>query len=199
MPTFCTPGTLSGRGSEDVGTPGIFRAAHCIGMNSGGQEKGGNGPARHASSAGKMAHALHCRRQDVFLIWRFHEHILLHQSNPHQHAVDQKPDCLPRHVYEIRRAGRRRHGAYAPLLRRACQGRGPGLSPLRPHPSIPPAHSFSRGLSIADDARLPGLTELARRVKRHGARISIQLQHGGAPRSPNFRAMPCLSYPPSPA
>ena len=83
---------------------------------------------------------------------------------------------------------------------------GAGLVTIEATSVDPTGNSFSRGLSIANDARLPGLTDLARRVKRHGARISIQLQHGGrfgnpagAPRSPNFRAMPCLSSPPSPA
>ena len=98
---------------------------------------------------------------------------------------------------------------------------GAGLVTIEATSVDPTGNSFSRGLSIADDARLPGLTDLARRVKRHGARISIQLQHAGpegnsaltgyplkaasampaavAPRSPNFRAMPCLSSPPSPA
>ena len=58
---------------------------------------------------------------------------------------------------------------------------GAGLVTIEATSVDPTGNSFSRGLSIADDARLPGLTDLARRVKRHGARISIQLQHGGAP------------------
>ena len=76
---------------------------------------------------------------------------------------------------------------------------GAGLVTIEATSVDPTGNSFSRGLSIADDARLPGLTDLARRVKRHGARISIQLQHGGRAALPHFRAMPCLSYPPSPA
>ena len=47
---------------------------------------------------------------------------------------------------------------------------GAGLVTIEATSVDPTGNSFSRGLSIADDARLPGLTDLARRVKRHGAR-----------------------------
>ena len=46
---------------------------------------------------------------------------------------------------------------------------GAGLVTIEATSVDPTGNSFSRGLSIADDARLPGLTDLARRVKRHGA------------------------------
>ena len=67
---------------------------------------------------------------------------------------------------------------------------GAGLVTIEATSVDPTGNSFSRGLSIADDARLPGLTELARRVKRHGARISIQLQHGGGRAHPEYSHMP---------
>lgn len=72
---------------------------------------------------------------------------------------------------------------------------GAGLVTIEATSVDPTGNSFSRGLSIADDARLPGLTELARRVKRHGARISIQLQHGGRAALPQFsgHAVPLVS------
>lgn len=72
---------------------------------------------------------------------------------------------------------------------------GPGLVTIEATSVDPTGNSFSRGLSIADDARLPGLTDLARRVKRHGARISIQLQHGGRAALPQFsgHAVPLVS------
>ena len=44
---------------------------------------------------------------------------------------------------------------------------GAGLVTIEATSVDPTGNSFSRGLSIADDARLPGLTDLARRVKRH--------------------------------
>ncbi|MFR0874877.1 MAG: hypothetical protein ACLSHC_09975 [Bilophila wadsworthia] len=69
---------------------------------------------------------------------------------------------------------------------------GAGLVTIEATSVDPTGNSFSRGLSIADDARLPGLTDLARRVKRHGARISIQLQHGGR-RLPIFGSCHYLS------
>lgn len=72
---------------------------------------------------------------------------------------------------------------------------GAGLVTIEATSVDPTGNSFSRGLSIADDARLPGLTDLARRVKRHGARISIQLQHGGRAALPQFsgHAVPLVS------
>ena len=72
---------------------------------------------------------------------------------------------------------------------------GAGLVTIEATSVDPTGNSFSRGLSIADDARLPGLTELARRVKRHGARISIQIQHGGRAALPQFsgHAVPLVS------
>lgn len=72
---------------------------------------------------------------------------------------------------------------------------GAGLVTIEATSVDPTGNSFSRGLSIANDARLPGLTDLARRVKRHGARISIQLQHGGRAALPQFsgHAVPLVS------
>ena len=46
---------------------------------------------------------------------------------------------------------------------------GAGLVTIEATSVDPTGNSFSRGLSIADDARLPGLTDLARRVKLHPA------------------------------
>ena len=43
---------------------------------------------------------------------------------------------------------------------------GAGLVTIEATSVDPTGNSFSRGLSIANDARLPGLTDLARRVKR---------------------------------
>lgn len=40
-------------------------------------------------------------------------------------------------------------------------------------------NSFTRGLSLAEDRVIPGLKDMVSRMKRHGARVSIQLQHGG--------------------
>lgn len=61
---------------------------------------------------------------------------------------------------------------------------GAGLVTIEATSVDPTGNSFSRGLSIADDARLPGLTDLARRVKRHGARISIPAPARRARRAP---------------
>ena len=69
---------------------------------------------------------------------------------------------------------------------------GAGLVTIEATSVDPTGNSFSRGLSIANDARLPGLTDLARRVKRHGARISIQLQHGGRFGNPPTSGCPRL-------
>ncbi len=44
------------------------------------------------------------------------------------------------------------------------------------HPS---GNSFSRGLGLSDDRMIPGLKHMVSRMKKHGARVSIQLQHGG--------------------
>lgn len=38
---------------------------------------------------------------------------------------------------------------------------------------------FANQLGISDDKLIPGLTELAQAIKRHGARAAVQLHHGG--------------------
>lgn len=55
--------------------------------------------------------------------------------------------------------------------------------------------SFSRGLDISSAANFDGLAELACRVKRYGARVAIQLQHGGRASLPQYsgHAVPLVS------
>lgn len=53
-------------------------------------------------------------------------------------------------------------------------------------------NSFDFGLSVADDAMLPGLTRLARAVHEEGGKIAIQLQHGGRCASPERSGLPRL-------
>ena len=68
---------------------------------------------------------------------------------------------------------------------------GAGLVTIEATSVDPTGNSFSRGLSIANDARLPCIATTGR--------SPFSSSTAGAPRSPNFRAMPCLSSPPSPA
>ncbi len=51
-------------------------------------------------------------------------------------------------------------------------------------------NSFDFGLSVADDAMLPGLTRLARAVHAEGGKIAIQLQHGGRCAKPECSGLP---------
>lgn len=50
--------------------------------------------------------------------------------------------------------------------------------------------SFSRGLGISHDRHLEGLRELTLRIKRHGARAAVQLQHGGRASLPQYSGHP---------
>ncbi|HJD96677.1 FAD-dependent oxidoreductase [Mailhella massiliensis] len=54
----------------------------------------------------------------------------------------------------------------------------------------PSGKTFLHGLDISDDRFIPGLRLLTRRVHAHGARIAIQLQHGGGRAHPEFSHMP---------
>jgi 2,4-dienoyl-CoA reductase (NADPH2) len=45
--------------------------------------------------------------------------------------------------------------------------------------AYPEGKAIPRQLGISDDRFLPGLTALAERIRRHGARAAIQLQHAG--------------------
>lgn len=57
---------------------------------------------------------------------------------------------------------------------------------------------FIRGISIADDEKIKGLSRLARAIKTHGARASIQLIHGGRCVNPVISGFPTpmVSYVP---
>ena len=44
----------------------------------------------------------------------------------------------------------------------------------------PRGQSFGYQLNIGDDKFIPGLSELAQDIQRHGARAAIQLYHGGS-------------------
>lgn len=54
----------------------------------------------------------------------------------------------------------------------------------------PSGKTFLHGLDISDDRFIPGLRLLTERVHAHGARIAIQLQHGGGRAHPEFSHMP---------
>ena len=71
---------------------------------------------------------------------------------------------------------------------------GGGLSPLRPHPSIPPATSFLPWPEHRGRRAPARLTDLARRVKRHGRASPSSSSTAGAPR-PQFsgHAVPLVS------
>lgn len=56
---------------------------------------------------------------------------------------------------------------------------GAGLVTLEATYIHPSGNSFSRGLGLSDDRMIPGLKNMVSRMKKHGARVSIQLQHGG--------------------
>ncbi len=43
----------------------------------------------------------------------------------------------------------------------------------------PRGRVMTRQIGISDDKFIPGLTELAGVIHRHGAKLGIQLQHGG--------------------
>ncbi len=49
--------------------------------------------------------------------------------------------------------------------------------------------TFLHGLDISDDRFIPGLRKLTDRVHAHGARIAIQLQHGGGRAHPEYSHM----------
>jgi len=61
---------------------------------------------------------------------------------------------------------------------------GAGLITLEATYVHPSGNSFSRGLGLSDDRMIPGIKEMVSRLKRHGAAVSIQLQHGGRAASP---------------
>ena len=54
----------------------------------------------------------------------------------------------------------------------------------------PSGRTFLHGLDISDDRFIPGLRLLTERVHAHGARIAIQLQHGGGRAHPEYSHMP---------
>ena len=54
----------------------------------------------------------------------------------------------------------------------------------------PSGKTFLHGLDISDDRFIPGLRLLTERVHAHGARIAIQLQHGGGRARPEYSHMP---------
>ena len=56
---------------------------------------------------------------------------------------------------------------------------GAGLITVEATYVHPSGNSFSRGLGLSDDRMIPGLKDMVSRMKKHGARVSIQLQHGG--------------------
>ena len=56
---------------------------------------------------------------------------------------------------------------------------GAGLVTVEATYIHPSGNSFSRGLGLSDDRMIPGLKDMVARMKKHGARVSIQLQHGG--------------------
>lgn len=56
---------------------------------------------------------------------------------------------------------------------------GAGLVTVEATYIHPSGNSFSRGLGLSDDRMIPGLKDMVSRMKKHGARVSIQLQHGG--------------------
>lgn len=62
----------------------------------------------------------------------------------------------------------------------------------------PEAKPFIRGLSIADTQKLKGLSKLAKAIKRHGTKASIQLIHGGRCINPTISGYPTpqVSYVP---
>lgn len=61
---------------------------------------------------------------------------------------------------------------------------GAGLVTLEATYVHPSGNSFSRGLGLSDDRMIPGIRRMVSRLKRHGAAVSIQLQHGGRAASP---------------
>lgn len=58
--------------------------------------------------------------------------------------------------------------------------------------------AFIRGISAADDSKIKGLSRLARAIKAHGARASLQLIHAGRCVNPAIsgHATPLISYVP---
>ncbi len=62
----------------------------------------------------------------------------------------------------------------------------------------PHGTAFIRGISAADDSKIKGLSKLAKAIKAHGARASLQLIHGGRCVNPAISgfATPMVSYVP---
>ena len=62
----------------------------------------------------------------------------------------------------------------------------------------PRGTAFIRGISAADDSKIKGLSKLAKAIKAHGARASLQLIHGGRCVNPAISgfATPMVSYVP---
>ena len=54
--------------------------------------------------------------------------------------------------------------------------------------AYPAGACIPRQVGLSDDAFLPGLVELARRVHSHGAKIAVQLQHSGKVATQDIRA-----------
>lgn len=67
---------------------------------------------------------------------------------------------------------------------------GVGLVIVEATSVAPSGRSFVHGLDISDDRFIPGLRRLTDCVHRHGARIAIQLQHGGRAANPALSGMP---------
>ena len=56
---------------------------------------------------------------------------------------------------------------------------GVGLVSIEGTAVEPRGTAFIRGISAADDSKIKGLSKLAKAIKAHGARASLQLIHGG--------------------
>lgn len=61
---------------------------------------------------------------------------------------------------------------------------GIGLVTLEATYIHPSGNSFTRGLGLSDDRHIPSMRNMVSRMKKHGAAVSIQLQHGGRAANP---------------
>ena len=75
---------------------------------------------------------------------------------------------------------------------------GVGLVSIEGTAVEPRGTAFIRGISAADDSKIKGLSKLAKAIKAHGARASLQLIHGGRCVNPAISgfATPMVSYVP---
>ena len=73
---------------------------------------------------------------------------------------------------------------------------GVGLVSIEGTAVEPRGTAFIRGISAADDSKIKGLSKLAKAIKAHGARASLQLIHGGRCVNPAISgfATPMVSY-----